>query len=102
MRISDWSSDVCSSDLLADLSSSFGPQHPRGLSARAEIAGIRSKLKQEMEHIIGGLRHEARTADARYQALRQNFDRLKSQMSGVNEKSIQQIGRASCREKVGK
>lgn len=74
---------------LADLSSSFGPQHPRVLSARAEIAGIRSKLKQEMEHIIGGLRHEARTADARYQALRQNFDRLKSQMSGVNEKSIQ-------------
>lgn len=73
---------------LADLSSSFGPQHPRILSARAEIAGIRGKLRLEIEHIIGGLRHEARTADARYQALRQNFDRLKAQLGGVNEKSI--------------
>lgn len=73
---------------LADLSSSFGPQHPRILSARAEIAGIRGRLRQEMDHIIDGLRHEARTADARYQALRQNFDRLQSRQAGVNEKSI--------------
>lgn len=73
---------------LADLSSNFGPQHPRILSARAEIAGIRGRLRQEMDHIIDGLRHEARTADARYQALRQNFDRLQSRQAGVNEKSI--------------
>jgi len=74
---------------LADLSSSYGPQHPRVLSVRAEISGIRGKLKLEVAHIIDGLRHEARTATARYEALRQNFDRLKSRIAGVNEKSIQ-------------
>lgn len=74
---------------LADLSSSFGPQHPRVLSAKAEASGIRSKLRIEVGRIIDGLRHEARTAGARYEALRQNFERLTSRMSGINEKSIQ-------------
>ena len=73
---------------LADLTASLGPRHPRVLSARAEISGIRRKLQQEVGRIIESLRHEAQTADARYQALRQNFDRLKSQLAGVNEKSI--------------
>jgi succinoglycan biosynthesis transport protein ExoP len=73
---------------LADLSGSFGPQHPRIVSVRAEVAGIRSKLKQEVDNIVAGLRHEARTSDARYQALRQSFDRLQSRQAGVNAKSI--------------
>src|SRR5579875_1917408 len=42
----------------------------------------------EVARIIDGLRNEAMTADARYETLRKNFDRTKTQMGGVNEKSI--------------
>lgn len=73
---------------LADLSGSLGPQHPRVVSAKAEIADIRGKINAEVGRIIESLRHEARTTTARYDALRQNFDRLQNQAGGVNEKSI--------------
>src|SRR5690606_9447843 len=73
---------------LADLSGQFGNQHPRIISANAEIADIRRKIQAEINSIIGGLRHEARTAGARYEALRQNFERLQNRLGGVNEKSI--------------
>lgn len=73
---------------LADLSGSLGPQHPRVVSAKAEIADIRGKLNAEVGRIIDSLRHEARTTTARYDALRQNFDKLQNQAGGVNEKSI--------------
>lgn len=73
---------------LADLSGSLGPQHPRVVSAKAEIADIRGKVNAEVGRIIDSLRHESRTASARYEALRQNFDRLQNQVGGVNEKSI--------------
>jgi capsular exopolysaccharide synthesis family protein len=73
---------------LADLSGSLGPQHPRVISANAEIRDIRSKVTAEVGRIIDSLRHEARTTTARYEALRKNFDRLQNQAGGVNEKSI--------------
>lgn len=73
---------------LADLTSSLGPQHPRVVSTKAEINDIRSKVNTEVGRIIESLRHEARTTTARYEALRQNFNRLQGQAGGVNEKSI--------------
>lgn len=73
---------------LADLSGQFGARHPRVISAKAEIADVRGKIRNEINSIIGGLRHEARTATARYETLRKNFERLQSQLGGVNEKSV--------------
>jgi polysaccharide biosynthesis transport protein len=73
---------------LAELSSSYGEQHPRVITARAQIADIKRKVETEIGRIVDGLQHEARTADARYEALRQNFEQLKTQMGGVNEKAI--------------
>lgn len=73
---------------LAELSGTYGPRHPSVIRARAEIADIQRKVRTEIARVIGSLRQEARTSDARYQALQKNFDRLKSQMGGVNEKSI--------------
>lgn len=73
---------------LADLSGSLGPQHPRVISAKAEISEVRAKINAEVARIIESLRHEARTANARYETLRKNFDRLQGQAGGVNEKTI--------------
>lgn len=73
---------------LAELSAIYGPRHPRIVDAKAQIADIRAKVQMEIARVIGGLRQEAQTADARYEALQQNFDKLKGQMSGVNDRSI--------------
>lgn len=73
---------------LAELSGTYGPRHPAVVQARAQIADIQRKVRTEINRVIGGLRQQTRTADARYQALQRNFDRLKNQMGGVNEKSI--------------
>lgn len=73
---------------LADLSEEFGPQHPQVVRTKAEVADIRRKIRAEINSIIGGLRHEARTTGARYEALRQNFERLQNRLGGVNEKQI--------------
>jgi capsular exopolysaccharide synthesis family protein len=74
---------------LAELSATYGDNHPNVVDARAQIGDAKRKIKLEVSRIIDGLKHEASTADARYEALRQNFDQLKSQMGNVNEKAIQ-------------
>ena len=57
-------------------------------NANAEAGNARGKVAAEIAKTIDGLAREARTADARYKALSQNFDQLKSQMGQVNDQSI--------------
>lgn len=73
---------------LAQLSANLGPRHPQIISLRAARADIDAKISAEVARIISGLRHQARTADARYQALQGNFDHLKTEAGGVNEQSV--------------
>ena len=58
-------------------------------SIRNEVASAQAKVAAEVAKTIDGLSREARAADARYQALSQNFEKLKAQMGSVNEDSIQ-------------
>src|SRR3546814_4294062 len=73
MRISDWSSDVCSSDLLPDIKLGLH-QHQRHRQAKA-----RQRLRQrdDVRTDAGGLEAEERAGAA-----------------------AAEIGRASCRERV--
>ena len=57
--------------------------------ARAESGNVRARVNAEVAKIVDGLSREARTASARYDALSQNFERLKRQMGAVNNQSIQ-------------
>src|SRR3546814_5163756 len=75
MRISDWSSDVCSSDLtaigsrknrVAELffANFLNPMESRGLASEAgEPAGHREAEEGKEPHGIGRHRHEDRTGD---------------------------------------
>lgn len=73
----------------AELQATLGPRHPSMLNARAEVGSIQGRVNAEIGKIIDGLGREARTADARYQALAQNFETLKKQMGSVNNQTIQ-------------
>src|SRR3546814_12350644 len=91
MRISDWSSDVCSSDLIVgDLLDLFVDALALAFPAGSAFAGgfvglLRLGAEAHLHHLvvrlvdeIGALRHDAR---------------------GV-EQAVDEIGRASCRERV--
>jgi capsular exopolysaccharide synthesis family protein len=72
----------------AELSASYGPKHPLMANANAEVASARRKVGAEIAKTIDGLARESRTADARYEALSQNFEKLKGEMGQVNDQSI--------------
>lgn len=72
----------------AELQATYGARHPSMLNARSEVGNIQGRVNAEIGKIIDGLGREARTADARYQALAQNFEQLKKQMGSVNDKAI--------------
>jgi capsular exopolysaccharide synthesis family protein len=74
---------------LAEMSATYGPRYPAMASARAEVANTRARVAAEVAKTIDGLGREARTADARYQALNHNFEKLKGRLGADNEKSIQ-------------
>ncbi len=73
----------------AELHATYGPRHPSMLNARSEVGNIQGRVNAEIGKVVDGLAREARTADARYQALAQNFETLKKQMGSVNNQTIQ-------------
>lgn len=73
----------------AELQATYGARHPSMVNARAEVGNIQARVSAEVAKVIDGLAREARTADARYQALSQNFETLKKQMGSVNNNSIE-------------
>jgi capsular exopolysaccharide synthesis family protein len=74
---------------MAEMAAMYGPRYPAMINARAEVANARAKIAAEIAKTIDGLAREARTADARYEAVRQDFERLKTKMGTVNDASIQ-------------
>src|SRR5882672_1396039 len=73
----------------AEMSASYGARHPALVNARAEAANIQGRVAAEVSKIVDGLSREARSANARYEALAKNFETLKKQMGVVNDRSIQ-------------
>src|SRR3546814_11562828 len=89
MRISDWSSDVCSSDLVAhELARLGGVPHDPHLLRRAKATpSLRGRGRRERERIVAGAFALAKDAKAR--------------ATGRHLILIDdEIGRASCRERV--
>src|SRR3546814_13227192 len=94
MRISDWSSDVCSSDLLADALSGWPVRHPLGDPRNPPVTSLLTPLLGHWGMVLGAAPLGERAA--------QGFDvasrRLRLFSAGRFE--TPQIGRASCRARV--
>ncbi|TWT12959.1 polysaccharide biosynthesis tyrosine autokinase [Reyranella sp. CPCC 100927] len=73
----------------AELNAAYGPRHPLIINARSEIGNIQARVAAEVAKVIDGLAREAKTAEARYEALAANFEQLKGQMGNVNERAIE-------------
>src|SRR3546814_3855734 len=94
MRISDWSSDVCSSDLkLGGLGGIMGMLPGVGkLQKQMAGANIDDRVLKRQEAIISSM-----TRDERRNPKLMNASRRKRVAAGSG---TQEIGRASCRESV--
>src|SRR3546814_13899783 len=96
MRISDWSSDVCSSDLPGQRGAPGLVRLQFGV-ARAHLAAIeRSRGDEVVEVQLPDLAREREAPLVR-------LARIPAQREprfGIGEAALQQIGRASCRERV--
>src|SRR3546814_15806714 len=105
MRISDWSSDVCSSDLMSRLDAvsyiSHGvgkgtavPEQQRETKGAAEEEKKTQDSKGKKDSAL-----EQFTVNLNEKAARGKVDPLIGRASEV-DRTIQKIGRASCRERV--
>src|SRR3546814_10343686 len=88
LRISDWSSDVCSSDLYRKLAASAAPETPSGVAAKVvSIADFRAKFARRSDAVVD----TEPSADLGFGG----------GAAGIDTTNIAlQIGRASCRERV--
>src|SRR3546814_1773392 len=96
MRISDWSSDVCSSDLLPS-------RLAHALRARHAVTG----RAQSVEHVIDGIAHALRhqpahdLGDTGAESDAAPFGIALYRIGAlVVRRHVLEIGRASCRERV--
>src|SRR3546814_14913474 len=101
MRISDWSSDVCSSDLARRHPP---PHRPLGFVA---LAAQRMTRRRIVETGAGGLdrQHERAIRTGAFHrrrlAVRRKPDReARPVLAGIDGRALAQIGRASCMERV--
>jgi succinoglycan biosynthesis transport protein ExoP len=72
----------------AEMAAMYGDKHPLLRTARAEAGSAAARVNGEIAKTVEGLAREARSADARYQSLREQFESLKQQMGVVNDDSI--------------
>src|SRR3546814_17394731 len=97
MRISDWSSDVCSSDLVAAATLPDRFRHERAVAVDALVKNQIAVFALAARHPAGVLRHCHRLI----RVLEITERRVGLSYRGLGERvRLREIGRASCRERV--
>src|SRR3546814_7151975 len=97
MRISDWSSDVCSSDLDADLDDGLGHRGDAAIRVLARVGdrdGLPGVGRDGVRH--GWCRGDEVEPELAFEALRDDLQVEEPEETGPEA----EIGRASCRERV--
>ncbi len=69
---------------LAELSTTYLPNHPRVAAVRREIEGLNRQVRSEALKIVSGLEQQAKVALAREASLRASLNGLKARASGTN------------------
>jgi len=72
----------------AELSTEYGPKHPRMVNIQAEKKDLQAKIATEVSKIVKGLANEVAVARARETALQSSVESLKQQIATDNEASV--------------
>lgn len=73
----------------AELSSVYGPMHPRITNIQAQQEDTKRKIDAEVRKIVSSVRNSALTAQARYNAINARLDAAKSEVSESNVDSVE-------------
>lgn len=74
---------------IADLSQQYGELHPRMVSARAEAADIETKIRLEIDKVIGGMRAQVAAARSREGALAGSLNDMKREAGVLGKSEVQ-------------
>jgi capsular exopolysaccharide synthesis family protein len=78
---------------LSELQTIYGEKHPQIISVRAEINGIRQRLRSEIDNVLTALRNEVEGAEMHEAALRRQVEAVREEMFELDraETSIGQV-----------
>ncbi|WP_394754734.1 GumC family protein [Crenothrix sp.] len=74
---------------IAELSTDYGPKHPKLLNFIAELNSLQDKIEVEVRKIVNGLSNEAEITDSRIASLQENMEVLKGQLAKDNTDKVQ-------------
>jgi polysaccharide biosynthesis transport protein len=74
---------------IAELSTDYGPKHPKLLNFVAELNSLQDKIEIEVRKIVNGLSNELAITDSRIATLQDNMDVLKGQLAQDNTEKVQ-------------
>ncbi|MCY4227196.1 MAG: polysaccharide biosynthesis tyrosine autokinase [Gammaproteobacteria bacterium] len=66
---------------VAQMAQEFGPQHPTMINANAELADLRTKIKEEVGRVVSSLESSLEVARTRENALKNSLEDLKEEAS---------------------
>ena len=73
----------------ADLSSKYGPLHPRLQAVQAQQRDLAAKIQQETMRIAGSLNNDVESAKTHLASLEQSLARVERQANGQNQARVQ-------------
>lgn len=73
----------------AELSTRYGPRHPRMINVQAELNDIEANILLEIRKVVNGLQSEVNVARARVVALESSMEQLKAENVEMNRAQVQ-------------
>jgi polysaccharide biosynthesis transport protein len=74
---------------IAELSTDYGPKHPKLLNFIAELNSLQNNIDVEVRKIVNGLSNELEISHSRIATLQDNLDDLKEQLAKDNTDKVQ-------------
>lgn len=72
----------------AELSSRYGPRYPLSIQVAQQIESLDAQIKQEAQRVVGGLRSQALSAEARANSLRSRLNVLQRGVARDDQASV--------------
>lgn len=85
----------------SDLSSQYGPKHPKMINVNSELSNLRNKITIEIEKIKSSLENEVNIAKAREESLQNSLNELQGK-SGLSTKARIELGELERQYKADK
>lgn len=74
---------------IANLSTKYGPRHPKMIDLKAQKADLDSKIGQEVQRIVDSVKNEVDVGNAHVASLEESLKQVETQGSGQNQAQVQ-------------